>query len=85
MNTLFKLAAIGSLLACAGSASAGSPTLAASLKYPPGPVRINPQPLPPLGASLPTASAGHALSPIYPPGPVRINPQPLPPLDSRRP
>ena len=48
MNKMLKLTTLGALLACAGVAGAGNVAPAASLQYPPGPVRINPRPLPPL-------------------------------------
>ena len=56
MNTMLKFTTLGALLACAGVAAAGNATSAASLKYPPEPVRVNPQPLPPLPLMSPFAA-----------------------------
>ena len=47
MTTMLKLTTLGALLACAGVAGAANAKPTASPDYPPGPVRINPQPLPP--------------------------------------
>ena len=47
MKTMLKLTTLGALLACAGVAGAANAKPTASPDYPPGPVRINPQPLPP--------------------------------------
>lgn len=58
MNTMLKLMTLGVLLACAGMAAAGHVTPAPSPQYPPGPVRINPQPLPPLPLVPPFAADG---------------------------
>ena len=44
MNTMLKLTTLGVLMACAGVAGAGNVAPAPSPQYPPGPVRINPQP-----------------------------------------
>ena len=85
MNMIFKLATICALLGCAAVAVADAGTAApmASVKYPPGPVRINPQPLPPLPPHPPNTPVDRALSSPSEPTPFRINPQPLPPIDSR--
>ncbi len=92
MNTMLKITTLGALLACAGIAAAGNATPVGSLEYPHGPVRINPQPLPPLSSA--DASADRDINPQ--PLPPRqlpsddastdrdINPQPLPPRESRR-
>ena len=47
MTTMLKLTTLGALLACAGAMGAANAKPTASPDYPPGPVRINPQPLPP--------------------------------------
>ena len=58
MNTMLKLTTLGVLMACAGVAGAGNMAPAPSPQYPPGPVRINPQPLPPRPLIPPFAAEG---------------------------
>ena len=72
MNTMLKFTTLGALLACAGVAGAGNPTPAASPKYPPGPVRVNPQPLPPLPLMSPFAA--DAREPQALPAPILVAP-----------
>ena len=72
MNTMLKLTALGALLACAGVAGAVNVAPAASLQYPPGPVRINPQPLPPLPLIPPFAADGRRDKTL--PAPVLVAP-----------
>lgn len=47
MNTMLKLTTLGILLACAGTAATVNAAPTASIAYLQGPIRINPQPLPP--------------------------------------
>ena len=47
MNTMLKLTTLGILLACAGTAAAANAAPTTSIAYLQGPIRINPQPLPP--------------------------------------
>ena len=72
MNTMLKLTTLGVLLACAGVAGAGNVALAPSPQYPPGPVRINPQPLPPLPLIPPFAAEGRRDETL--PAPILVAP-----------
>jgi hypothetical protein len=87
MNTMLKLATLGALLACAGVAGARDAAPLASVLHAPGPVHINPQPLPPSRHDAPEVGAlgdaAHAALLAYRRGPIGINPQPLPPHDPR--
>lgn len=65
MKTTLQLRTLGILLACGGMAQADNTTPTGSFDYPPGPVRINPQPLPPsqstqaaIALSTPDVAAG---------------------------
>ena len=70
MNKMLKLATLGVLLACAGVAGAGN--VMPSPQYPPGPVRINPQPLPPLPLIPPFAADGRQDKTL--PAPILVAP-----------
>ena len=72
MSTILKLTTLGVLLACAGMAEAGNVAPAPSPQYPPGPVRINPQPLPPLPLIPPFAAEGRR--DITLPAPILVAP-----------
>ena len=72
MNTMLKLTTLGALLACGGMAGAGNATPAASPTYPPGPARINPQPLPPLPWIPPFAADARQAKTL--PAPILVAP-----------
>ena len=72
MNKMLKLTTLGVLLAWAGVAGAGNVATAPSPQYPPGPVRINPQPLPPLPMIPPFAADGHRAKTL--PAPILVAP-----------
>jgi hypothetical protein len=83
MNTISKLTALATLLACTGVATARNAAQASSVSIQPASARINPQPLPPAQPDLPDFAAFGTATPAavlaLQRGPIGINPQPLPP------